>query len=223
MSLVRVGASLAVLCTAAACSHIAPSVEVREPAPGPRVPQFALAKPANGAIWTDDVRALFEDRRARRIGDVLTINIAENLSATQRSGSSIDRSGSTSIGVPTLQKFPIRALQGAAVEASSDTQFDGKGETSNNNVFTGSITVTVVEVLPNGHLVVSGDKQIGINRDVQSVRVSGVVDPASILQGNVVSSTKVADARFDWRGRGQINEAQTMGWLSRFFMTVSPF
>lgn len=215
-------ATAAGLASLAACSHIAPSVDIREPTSA-RSPQIALAKPANGAIWTDDARPLFEDRHARRVGDILTVNITEKLSATQKSESSVDRNNDAKIAMPTINKFPLAGLAGAGVSASSSNKFDGKGATTSDNVFTGAITVTVMDVLANGYLAVSGEKQIGINHDVQTVRLSGIVDPASILAGNVVSSTQVADARIEWRGRGQMDEAQRMSWLSRFFMTISPF
>ena len=83
--------------------------------------------------------------------------------------------------------------------------------------------MTVVDVLPNGYLLVSGEKQIGTNREVQTIRFSGVVNPATILSGNLVSSSQVADARVEMRGQGAVDEAQVMGWLARFFLTFLPF
>ncbi|MFP5406786.1 MAG: flagellar basal body L-ring protein FlgH, partial [Gammaproteobacteria bacterium] len=96
------------------------------------------------------------------------------------------------------------------------------GATGADNAFTGSITVTVVELLGNGNLLVSGEKQVGINQNVEVLRFSGVVDPASIRPGNVVSSTQVGDARLEVRGRGDIDRSQTTGWLSRFFLSFLP-
>jgi flagellar L-ring protein precursor FlgH len=114
-------------------------------------------------------------------------------------------------------------LQGASVKANSNQEFEGKGDSGANNVFTGTITVTVIEVLPNGNLAVSGEKQLGINKGSEFVRVSGIVNPINIMPGNVVSSTQVADARLEYRGTGYIDEAQTMGWLARVFQTILPF
>ena len=88
---------------------------------------------------------------------------------------------------------------------------------------TALITVSVSEVLPNGYLRVIGEKQIGTNREVERIRFSGVVNPVTILPGNVVPSTRVADARVEYKGQGAIDSATTMGWLSRFFLTVLPF
>ena len=107
--------------------------------------------------------------------------------------------------------------------ANSSNTFEGSGETENANNFTGSITTTVQEVLPNGHLVVVGEKQIGVNQNVDVLRFSGTVDPRQIRPGNVVASTQVANVRVESRGRGQQNEALSIGWLARFFLTVLPF
>jgi len=126
------------------------------------------------------------------------------------------------MSVTGLAGLPGKSLLGSNLAASSASAFEGKGGSASNNVFTSIITVTVIEVLPNGNLLVSGEKQIGINQGSEFVRFSGVVNPATI-SGNTVSSTQVADARLEYRGNGYIDEAQTMGWLGRFFLTVLPF
>ena len=109
-----------------------------------------------------------------------------------------------------------------AINGSSGNAFEGKGATGSDNLFSGTITVTVVEVLPNGNLVVAGEKQVGINQNIESLRFAGVVSPINILPGNFVSSTQVADARMQVRGKGDIDRAQTTGWLSRFFLSFLP-
>jgi flagellar L-ring protein FlgH len=181
--------------------------------------------PANGSIFQADgpYHPLFEDRRARNVGDTLVIAINEKISASQKSKSSANRDSSTSVGVPIVQGLAGKFMQGAELSAKTGNKFDGKGETSNDNLFTGTITTTVVEVLPNGNLRVAGEKQIGLNRNVEGLRFSGVVNPVTISASNVVNSTQVADARIDYRGKGYIDEAQTMGWLSRFFASFLPF
>lgn len=222
----------------AGCMATAPKVEVREPtsllpgspagAPGgPQAVYIAptAAAPTAGAIFqAGSFRGLFEDRRARLVGDVLTIQIQEKHSARRSSNSSLDRSGKVEAKIsmlpfasPTSSKFARLQAQG-----DSDNTFEGKGATGTDNEFTGSITVTVIEVLPNGNLVVSGEKQVGINQNVETLRFSGVVNPVTVLPGNVVSSTQVADARLEVRGRGDIDRAQTTGWLSRFFLSFLP-
>jgi len=203
-------------------------VTVREPTtarPEQPLRVAAIERPATaGAIFGSDTYVpLFEDRRARRVGDTLVVTITENLSATRSSDTSSQRTGSNSLAVPKLFGLPGKFVQGDSLTASSDNKFEGKGATSSANTFSGTITVTVVEVLPNGNLVVSGEKQVGVNRDSQTIRLSGVVNPAQIVSGNSITSTQIADARIDYRGKGAIDEAQTMGWLARFFLSVLPF
>lgn len=195
------------------------------PAPLPEVLQ------ANGAIYQTQYvaqtgygyRPLFEDRRARSVGDILTININETTAASKKSGSTAARTGSNEMSVTALAGLPGKSLLGANLAANSASTFEGKGDSASNNAFTGIITVTVIEVLPNGNLLVSGEKQIGINQGSEFVRFSGVVSPATVTAANTVSSTQVADARLEYRGNGYIDEAQTMGWLARFFLTFLAF
>ena len=195
------------------------------PAPPPRVTQ------PNGAIYQTryagqagySYRPLFEDRRARAVGDVLTITINETTAASKKSGSTAARTGSDTMSVTGLAGLPGKGLLGSSLAANSASTFEGKGDSASNNAFNGIITVTVIEVLPNGNLLVSGEKQIGINQGSEFVRFSGVVDPAMVSPANAVSSTQVADVRLEYRGNGYIDEAQTMGWMQRFFLSVLPF
>lgn len=204
-----------------------PTVEVREPT-SVRPPQLGgSAAPSSqaepGAIFVAaGHRGLFEDRRARLIGDVLTILIQEKYSAKQSSNSSVERSGAVDARVSLLPFFTPNATKRLSAQGSSANAFEGKGETGTDNEFTGSITVTVVEVLANGNLAVVGEKQVGINQNVERLRFSGVVNPATILPGNTVTSTQVADARLEVRSRGDIDRAQTTGWLARFFLSFLP-
>ena len=202
-----------------------PKVEVQQPTTA-KPAQPARAVQANGAIFQAVAyRPLFEDNRPRFVGDLLTINISEKLSASSQKNSSVAKTGAVTAAAPNIQ-LPIGVLQGLnsmSVTGSSSNTFDGKGSSDAANSFTGTITVTVIDVLGNGNLVVSGEKQLGTNRDVEFIRFSGVVNPAHILAGNTVSSTQVADARIELRGQGQVDEAAVMGWLGRFFLSFLPF
>ncbi|MEP7206001.1 MAG: flagellar basal body L-ring protein FlgH [Casimicrobiaceae bacterium] len=216
-------AALVVLTLLGGCSTALRKVEVHEPftaRPAPTV----VPPLANGAIFqTAAYRPLFEDRRARAVGDIITVSINEKLQASKQVSSSAGKNGSVGFEIPTVKGLPLKGLKDMGFAADSKSDFAGKGDSSANNVFTGSITVTVTDVLPNGNLVVSGEKQLGINQGSEFIRLSGVVNPTTILAGNVVSSTQVADARIEYRGTGYIDEAQTMGWLQRVFLTVLPF
>lgn len=204
-----------------------PTVDVREPTTIRPPSQTGFVAPSSvaepGAIFVAGAhRGLFEDRRARLVGDVITIQIQEKYSAKQSSNSSLDRKGSVEANVALLPFLTPNATKRLNAEGGSSNTFEGKGETGTDNEFTGTITTTVVEVLPNGNLVVVGEKQVGINQNVERLRFSGVINPATILPGNVVTSTQVADARLEVRSRGDIDRAQTTGWLARFFLSFLP-
>lgn len=208
-----------------ACSTLEPtaSTAVHQPMsvrPAPR----AQAAPANGAIFQPAVvRPLFEDRRARLLGDTLTINLVESNTAQKASNASASRESSVSGGITSAAKVPFTGLAGLGVEAGTSSDFTGQGAAAANNRFTGTITVTVVDVYPNGNLLVSGEKQIAINQGNEFIRFSGVVNPSYVTGANTVQSTQVADARIEYRSSGYINEHQMMGWLQRFFVALLPF
>jgi flagellar L-ring protein precursor FlgH len=216
---------LAVLPLAAAlagCETLAPKVDVADTAP---VRPLVAPAPAvnDGAIFQPNAyRPLFEDHRARLVGDTITVQIVEKVAASQSSTSSIDKSGKVNAGVSALPFFSPNSFNRASASGSSSNSFEGKGSTESANTFSGTITATVLEVLPNGHLVVSGEKQIGVNDHVDVLRFSGQVDPRSILPGNVVPSAQIANVRIQQRGRGAQADAQAIGWLARFFLSVLP-
>jgi len=207
----------------AACVTTTPSTSVHQPMTV-RPPDMAVPAVANGAIFQAGYsRPLFEDRRARNIGDTLTVNIVENTSADKKSNTTTNRSSDNNFGVTNVSGLPGKSFLGAGLAANSDFKFSGDGETASNNVFTGTITVTVIEVYPNGNLLVSGEKQVGINHASEFIRLSGVVNPVYMTPTNSINSVQIADARIEYRGNGQIENAQQMGWMSRFFMNVLPF
>lgn len=179
---------------------------------------------ANGSIYQggQSFYPLFEDRRPRHAGDILTIVLNEQVSASKSSASSANRNGSASL-TPDLLPKGLDKLGDYAFDLSGGNDFSGGGSSSANNTLTGTITVTVREVLPNGNLRVTGEKQIGINQGSEFIRFAGVVNPRSVTVKNTVSSTEVADAHIEYVGKGYISEAQRMGWLQRFFLNVSPF
>ena len=144
---------------------------------------------SDGSIFqVASFRGLFEDRRARLVGDIMTIQIQEKTSAKQSSNSSVDRAGTSEAKVSALPflKPATAAKVGERLGMGAETNntFEGKGATGSDNEFTGTITVTVIEVLANGNLMVAGEKQVGINQNVETLRFSGVVNPASVLPGS---------------------------------------
>ncbi len=190
----------------------------------PATPIARTAANSNGSLFQcASYRPAFEDRRARLVGDTVTIQILENVTASQKSTSTSNRTTSMDAAISALPFQTVEGLAKLSVGTSSANDFSGKGGTESANTFSGSITATVIEVLPNGHLVVSGEKQIGVNQNVDVLRFSGTVDPRVVQPGSVVNSTQVANARIESRGRGAQAEAQTVGWLSRFFYSFLPF
>ena len=146
----------------------------------------------------------------------------ERVTAKQESTSSIDKTGTISGSVSAFPFLKAPTLAKLNANGTSNNSFDGKGSTESSNTFTGNITASVIEVLPNGHLIVAGEKQIGVNHNVDVLRFSGQIDPITILPGNVVSSASVANVRVEQRGRGAQAESQGIGWLARFFLSLSP-
>ncbi len=192
----------------------------------------------DGAIYqAGDSRPLFEDRRARFVGDTLTVNLAEKTAATKSTNESSSRKGSATVAIPTptvlgfrpnpLPFTPPGFSQGAnldtSVNANSSLKFDNKDSDGNSNNFTGIVTVTVIEVMPNGNLLVSGEKQVSINQQTEFIRLSGVVNPINITAANTVNSTQLADARIESKSKQGVDTAQIISMLSRFFVALLPF
>lgn len=187
-------------------------------------PASANTRPATGSLYSKVAyRPAFEDVRARAVGDTVTILITERVTASQVSSSTANRTSSMAAGISAAPIFPASELAKLNVGTSSSNDFSGKGGTESANTFSGTITTTVVEVLANGHLVIAGDKQIGVNQNVDVLRFSGTVDPRVVQPGSLVNSTQVANARIESKGRGAQGEAQTVGLLSRFFFSLLPF
>jgi flagellar L-ring protein precursor FlgH len=219
----RVALLLPFVALLGACAHMGtPKVDVAEPTTALPSPPPAVAN-NNGAIFqAAQYRPLFEDHRARLVGDTLTVQIVEKVSASQSSTSTIDKSGKVSGAITAVPLLPSSVLNRASAAGNSSNTFSGKGETQNTNDFSGTITAVVTGVLPNGHLLIAGEKQIGVNENVDVLRFSGQVDPRAIQPGNTVQSAQVANVRVEHRGRGQAAEAQGIGWLARFFLSVLP-
>lgn len=185
-------------------------------------PQYA--KPpagANGAIFHQNAyRPIFEDHKARLVGDNLTIVITESNRATKSGSDAADRTNSASFDTPRFfgQTFPKMQASANGVR-----EYDESAAKSANNVFNGTITVSVIDVAPNGNLIVSGEKQIAMDNGSEFIRFSGVVDPKDVSIGNQVQSTRVADARIEYRTNTRIDAAEMISKLSRFFLSVLPF
>lgn len=210
-----------------------------------RDPAYAAVRPVavtvperhDGVIF--DVRnniSLFEDYRARRPGDILTVQLQEQTDAEKETETTISKNNTNSITNPTLfgttpqfnlpSQLPLANTSDntLAFNLSSDSDFSGQGDSDQSNKLTGDISVSVVEVLPNGNLVIRGEKVITINQGNEYIRISGIINPRDIDANNSISSKRVADAQISYVGDGPTQDANVMGWLSRFFISaVMPF
>lgn len=218
--------AFAVLGAIAGCAQIqrVPDVDLAQVEPAPvRDAEPQPPAPTHGAIYqVATFRPLFENHRARHVGDTVTVQIVEKVSATQSSTSTVDKSGALDASIKAMPFLGTGAFNRATASASNGNTFAGKGTTQNNNDFSGTLTAVVTRVLPNGHLIVAAEKQIGVNANVDVLRFTGQIDPQTIAPGNVVLSPQIANVRVEQRGRGQQAEAQSMGWLARFFNLVWP-
>ena len=211
------------LLATSACSTVPPT-NIHQPMTVRPTPRLETTS-GNGAIYQAATgRPLFEDKRARFLGDTITVKITESTSASTKSNDKLDRSNTSSGSITGLAGLTGKSLSGLAnYNTASANAFSGKGEAANNNVFTGNITVTVIDVYPNGNLLVSGEKQLAIGHEQEYVRVSGVVNPTFVDSANSVASSSIADARIEYKSSGQVSDGLVMGWLARFFLTAMPF
>ena len=189
-------------------------------------PDFAPVQPASlippvqnsGSIYQAgyDMR-LFEDNKARRVGDVLSIIFNEATQANKAADLSQEKQNSMSFTAPSLYGMAVSTMTGSDLKTTvaSDNKFTGTGKADQSNSLTGNISVTVIELLPNGDLKVRGEKRVTLNQGDEYVRLSGIVRPIDIDPSNTVSSDKVADATIMYTGNGSMADASKMGWLSR--------
>jgi flagellar L-ring protein precursor FlgH len=221
MSWPRLVAILALLLSVAGCSVIPPEPIVTGPTTALPPARPMTPSASSGAIYQPTVYGnypLFEDMRPRNVGDVVTVLLQENTAAAKKVATDTSRTSSVTQNMGSvINSNLLNANDGGA------NTMKGAGDSSANNTFTGTLTTTVIGVLPNGNLQVAGEKEIAINRGSEYVRFSGVVDPRSISGSNTVPSTLVADVRLEYRSKGVMDEVQTMGWLQRFFLIASPF
>lgn len=213
---------------------VQPPVTPGDPSYAPVLPQMPMPEEVNdGAIYRSDLAvSLFTDRKARRVGDVITIVLSERTSSTKSSkvgvdkdsnvsiaGDSASTNNSTLLGTnPSFKNFNL------PTDLTGSRTFEGEADADQSNSLSGRISVTVAQVLPNGNLVVRGEKWMTLNRGDEYIRVSGIVRPDDISDENTLRSTQLANARITYSGTGEFADSQQMGWLSRFFNSpIWPF
>jgi flagellar L-ring protein precursor FlgH len=187
----------------------------------PIMPPVAYVTPEPGAIYASGQSvSLFEDNKARNVGDVLTVLLVESTQARKSAATSTSKNQDVSIG--DISAFGKTLDSG--VSLGGDRTFSGKGDTSQSNSLSGSVTVTVVQRYPNGNLLVRGEKLLVLNQGSEVVKLEGLVRAADISTANTVSSDRVANARVTYAGRGALADSNAQGWLARFFSSPwTPF
>jgi len=207
---------------------MAPAPKPNDPYYSPVLPRTPLpAAQNNGAIYQAGFETNFyDDRKAYRVGDIITVTLNEKTQASKNSNSKISKDSRANIGLGSLfggavsMANPLtdnKMTLGAEYEAARDTS--GSGQAGQSNSLSGSITVTVSDVLPNGILAIRGEKWMTLNTGDELVRIAGLVRSDDIATDNTVPSTRIADARITYSGTGAFADASQPGWLDRFFIS----
>ncbi|MBF0471456.1 MAG: flagellar basal body L-ring protein FlgH [Gammaproteobacteria bacterium] len=220
----RVTTSLILLAVMAAsgCSGLANRPKpVHDPKFAPVFPE-PVPKSVNsiGSIYQPGAGVmLFEDSKAHRVGDLLTVELSERTNAFKTATTATGKKSTVALPAPTLFGGNV-TLNGENILNSSvtgDTSFSGDGSSSQSNSLSGNITVSVVEVLHNGNLVIRGEKLVTLNQGDEFIRIAGIVRPADISVANTIASAKIANAEIIYGGDGVLDSANDMGWITKFF------
>ena len=222
---------MSTLCLSCGPAHIAPHTDrARNYEAGHYEESDHAANP--GSLWPTNSRGLFADFRAYRVGDLVTISIDENASASGDANTAMDRSSEFSAGMSgtlvgglmaALQKLDPTASSQDLIKLMSATHFTGTGQTQRDSRVKAAIAVRVKQTMPNGDLFVEGTKVIMVNTEELHIYISGVIRPEDIGQDNAVSSSLVADAQIEFSGNGQLTDNQQQGWLTRLLSAINPF
>jgi flagellar L-ring protein precursor FlgH len=194
--------------------------------PSAPAPLFTPAAAKSGTIYQSARGlSLFEDIKARQVGDTVTIRLAESTQASKSASTDAKKDSTINTGTPKLLDGLITedGAQSLLTEWTTAQQFGGKGSSSQSNSLNGNITVTVAEVYPNGNLLVRGEKWLTLNQGEEYVQIAGIVRPSDIGPDNSVASFKVADARITYSGTGAVADSNRPGILTRFFLKLWPF
>jgi flagellar L-ring protein precursor FlgH len=239
-SIICLGALTALLAGLSGCATApAPSPTVTaHPAPPPMA-QAQLApiqtsdarEVATGSLWNEKSGSLFEDHRARKVGDILTITVVEESKGTKEASTKTNKDkslgGSFSFdGVSAGSSgtsSPVGSFSLGKYQGQFNNEFAGKGATSRTDSMSAYMSATVVDVLPNGNLMIRGARWTKVNDEMQQTILEGIVRPIDITRNNTIQSQNIAEAKIFLVGKGPVSKHQKPGWLSQFFDVVNPF
>jgi flagellar L-ring protein precursor FlgH len=197
-------------------------VHMPMPAPQPAVYN-------DNSLWRSGSREFFKDQRAHQVGDILTVTVnitdtAKTANETQRSRSNNEDSGVTDfIGTKTIPNLKTAVLPGRILTADSQASSDGKGSINRQEAVQTNVAAVVTQVLPNGNLVIEGKQELRVNFEVRELVIGGIVRPEDIQSDNTIDSTKIAEARIAYGGRGQITDVQQARYGQQFLDILLPF
>ncbi|MBQ1784927.1 MAG: flagellar basal body L-ring protein FlgH [Gammaproteobacteria bacterium] len=212
----------AIALTLAACAS-PKQVEPDDPFYAPVIPEMPNeSKASNGSLFQDmQARDIYSDSKARQVGDIIVVSLNENTSANKGAKSEISKDTEVGMQAPNvLGKIPSWGGVPMAVDLGSNSDFSGESKVRQSNTLDGTISVTVTQILPNGNLVVRGEKWITINTGDEYVRLTGIIRADDIAADNTIDSNRVANARIQYSGTGSAHDNQEAGWLARFFTSA---
>jgi len=208
-----------------ACAH--ESAEVKSPAFDEQMPKPQLNY-ASGSLWQASSSGLAEDVKARGRGDIVTVLISEQASASKQASTGTSRASTLSAGIPNLlglEKTPVKGWMDLAnlLNANFASKYDGSGSTSRAETLQATMSTKVVEALPNGNLMIEGRRNVKVNNEDQIIVLTGTVRSRDVSADNTISSSLIADARINYSGKGIISDRQKPGWLMNVLDTIWPF
>jgi flagellar L-ring protein precursor FlgH len=213
----------------AGCAGPAGQVNLAEIEPVAPVVQEPQPPQTAGSLWTESRGGLFQDNKGRTVGDIITVVIVENASASKEATTETDRTSSMSAGITNVfgLERQIGSMTGldpsTLVDAKATNDFSGGGKTERKENLVATLTTQVVEVQPNGNLRIEGNKTVTVNSETQIVKLSGLVRPSDVSPRNLVDSKNILNARIAYVGDGVISDKQQQGWLVRALDQVWPF
>lgn len=222
MKVIRIGIMLTLFAHIYACSSMG---KLEDPGYEPAIPEMPEAKvQADGGLFYASTNLyIFEDIKAMRVGDLITVVLTEATNASKEYELEADKESSIDFPNPTIFGNDDITVEGKQILNSSATasrSVEGEGELTQENSLDGNITATVTQVLSNGYLVIKGEKLLTLNEGSEVVRISGIVRPTDIDSNNMIESTKIANAHITYKGNGVVSNSSKAGWLTRFFMTA---
>ena len=198
-----------------------PSFDEQLPAPRPTY--------ANGSIWQASGSALVDDHKARNRGDIITVLIVEQASASKEATTDTDRQANISASIPYLMGLEKQIAQMTSADpnnllgASTSSKFEGSGATTRKENLVATMTAKITDVLPTGNLLIEGRRNVKVNHEDQILVLQGTIRPRDISPDNTINSTMIADARISYTGNGVISDRQRPGWLLNILDYIWPF